>query len=54
LGTDGHFVRYEGLSCSDHAEAIKQAERLAANQDIELWSGDRFIVALTYKRRPPK
>jgi hypothetical protein len=54
VGHDGHFVSFEGLSCSDDAEAIKQARRLVADQDIELWSGDRFIVRLAHKPRPPK
>lgn len=46
VGSDGHFVRFVGLSCSDDAEAIEQARRLIANEDIELWSGDRFIIRL--------
>jgi hypothetical protein len=46
VGNDGHFVRFVGLSCSDDAEAIAQARRLIEEQDIELWSGERFIVRL--------
>jgi hypothetical protein len=38
-----------GLSCSDDAEAVEQARRLIEDQDIELWSGERFIVRLTKK-----
>jgi hypothetical protein len=49
VGSDGHFVRFVGLSCSDDAQAIEQARRLLDSQDIELWSGDRFIVRLTRK-----
>jgi hypothetical protein len=43
-----------GLSCSDDAEAIAQARRLIEDQDIELWSGDRFIVRLPKKQHPSR
>jgi hypothetical protein len=52
VGSDGHFVRFAGLSCSDDAEAIKQARRLIEDQDIELWSGERFIIRLPEKQDP--
>lgn len=54
VGSDGHFVRFVGLSCSGDAEAIEQARRLLENQDIELWSGDRFVVRLERKPGPPQ
>jgi hypothetical protein len=41
-----------GLSCAGDAEAIEQARRLLKSQDIELWSGDRFIVRLERKPNP--
>ena len=53
VGSDGHFVRFVGLSCSDDTEAIEQARRLIEDQDIELWSGERFIVRLLKKQQPP-
>jgi hypothetical protein len=52
VGSDGHFVRFVGLSCSGDAEAIEQARRLVEDRDIELWSGERFIVRLPQKRDP--
>jgi len=52
VGSDGHFVRFVGLSCSDDAEAIEQARRLIESQDIELWSGNRFIVRLQKNSDP--
>jgi hypothetical protein len=54
VGDDGHFVRFVGLSCSGDAEAIEQAQKLVDSQDIELWSGDRFIVRLEHKPNPPQ
>ncbi|MEA2915840.1 MAG: hypothetical protein QOJ15_7921 [Bradyrhizobium sp.] len=53
VGGDGHFVRFVGLSCSDDAEAIEQARRLIGGQDIELWSGERFIMRLPKKQDRP-
>jgi hypothetical protein len=41
-----------GLSCSDDAEAVEQARRLIEDQDIELWSGDRFIIRLPKTQDP--
>jgi hypothetical protein len=52
VGSDGHFVRFVGLSCSDDAEAIEQAGRLVEDQDLELWSGERFIIRLLKKPDP--
>jgi hypothetical protein len=52
VGSDGHFVRFVGLSCSDDAKAIEQARRLIEDQDIELWSGERFIIHLSRKQEP--
>ena len=49
VGSDGHFVSFVGLFCSDDAEAIEQARRLIEDRDIELWSGERFIVRLPEK-----
>jgi hypothetical protein len=52
IGSDGHFVRFVALSCSDDAEAIEQARRLIEDYDMELWSGERFIVRLPQKQDP--
>jgi hypothetical protein len=52
VGSDGHFVRFVGLSCSDDAQAIVQARHLIEDQDIELWSGERFVIRLPQKQGP--
>jgi hypothetical protein len=53
-GSDGRFVRFVGLSCSDDAEAIEQSRRLIEEQDIELRSGERFIGRLLKKQQPSR
>jgi hypothetical protein len=44
VGLDGHFVGYQPLVCADDSEATEKARRLVDGHDIELWSGDRFIM----------
>jgi hypothetical protein len=46
VGHDGHFVSFEGFVCRDDKEAIARAKRLVDGHDVELWSGERFIVRL--------
>ena len=47
VGIDGHFVGFEALVCADDAEAIEKAKRFVDGHDIELWSGDRFLIRLS-------
>jgi len=47
VGADGHFVGFEALICANDVEAIEKAKRLANGHDIELWSGDRFVIRLS-------
>jgi hypothetical protein len=46
---DGNFDGYESLSCDDDAEAIGEAQRLANNSAIELWTGERFVARMERK-----
>lgn len=47
VGDDHHFVGFEPMVCRDDAEAITKARRLLDGHDVEIWSGDRFVVRLT-------
>jgi hypothetical protein len=49
VGPDGHFVGFEPLVCLDDAEAAARAKRLVDGHDVELWSGERFVVRLDHK-----
>ena len=49
VGDDGHFVSFEGFACRDDGEAIAKAQRLVDGHDVELWSGERFMVTLSKK-----
>jgi hypothetical protein len=46
VGDDGHFVNFEGFVAADDGEAIVRAKRLVDGHDIELWSGERFVIRL--------
>jgi hypothetical protein len=45
IGDSGHFVGVTPLFCSGDLDAIAQATNLADGHDVELWSGERFIIA---------
>jgi hypothetical protein len=51
VGLDGYFVGYEPMVCTNDAEAIDKAKRLLDGYDIELWSGDRFVIRLIRKTK---
>jgi hypothetical protein len=53
VGPDGHFTGYEPLVCPSDKEAIEKAKCLVDGHDIELWSGDRFIIRLESKLKQP-
>jgi hypothetical protein len=53
VGSDGHFIGFEPMICRDDAEAIAQAGRLVDGCDMELWSGERFVVKLEAARDGP-
>jgi hypothetical protein len=46
LGQDGRIFGYEPLVCADDAEAIKRAKAILKDNDLELWSGTRFVAKL--------
>lgn len=50
VGRDGHFLRFESMVCVDDDEATEKAKRLVAGYDVELWSGDRFVIRLSHKQ----
>ncbi len=46
---DGNFDGYETLSCNDDVEAIGEAQRIANNSAIEIWTGERFVARMERK-----
>ena len=51
VGRDGHFASCRAFRCADDTEAVTYARQLVDGQDVELWSGERFIVRLQSEDR---
>ena len=49
VGSDGHFIDYQVFVCDNDADATERARQLVNGRDMELWSGERFIVRLKPK-----
>ena len=39
------------MDCIDDEAAISSAERLVDGHDVELWSGERFVVKLDHQEK---
>jgi hypothetical protein len=46
VGSDGHFIGVKPLVCANDEEATENAKGLVDSYDIELWSGERFVIRL--------
>jgi hypothetical protein len=51
VGLDGHFISFEALVCRDDGEAIAKAQCLVDGHDVEVWSGERFIIRLEHEQK---
>jgi hypothetical protein len=49
IGIDGRFINAVQLDCADDKAAIESAKQFILDHDVELWSGDRFIIRLVPK-----
>jgi hypothetical protein len=52
IGDDGHFFSFDAFTCRDDGEAVQRARRLVGEHDVELWSGDRFVIKLPCPNKP--
>ena len=51
VGLDGHFINFEPLVCRDDGEAIAMAQRMVDGHDVEVWSGERFVIRLEHTQK---
>ena len=51
VGTDGHFIGFTPLVCTDDADAIEQAKQLFEGLVIEIWIGERIVARLESKKK---
>jgi hypothetical protein len=54
VGDDGHFASFRAFRCADDSEAITSAKQLVDGHDVELWSGERFILRIDHKKTAPE
>ena len=52
IGTDGHFASSRSFACPNDADATIWAKQLIDGHDVELWSGDRFVIRLNTDGKP--
>lgn len=52
IGPAGRIIGYEPLACSSDKDAIEKATGLIRERDIELWSGEQFVVRLSSRAAP--
>jgi len=50
VGDDGHFVSFRAFICEGDAEATVWAKQMVDGHDVELWSGERFVVRVEPKK----
>jgi len=48
IGIDGRFTGCNGMICRDDGEAVAKAKRIISDYDIEVWSGNRFVIRLVH------
>lgn len=46
VGEDEHFVSFRAFICDGDADAAVWANQLADGHDVELWSGQRFVMRI--------
>jgi hypothetical protein len=51
IGYDGHIASFRAFAC-DSDDATVWAKQLVDGHDIELWSGDRFVILLQSPSKP--
>jgi hypothetical protein len=51
VGIDGHFTASRAFTCANDADAIVWAKQLVDGHDVELWSGERFIIKLEHQEK---
>jgi hypothetical protein len=52
IGYDGHIANFRTFVCDNDADATVWTKQLVDGHDIELWSGERFVILLQSPRKP--
>jgi hypothetical protein len=55
IGEDEHIRSFRAFVCDGDADAMVWAKQLLDGNDVELWSGDRFVIRFSHAgARPPQ
>jgi len=49
MGDDGRITASRAFRCADDSEAVVWAKQLVDGHDIELCSGERFVIRLEHR-----
>ena len=49
VGHDGHVTASRAFVCANDEDAIVWTKQLVDGYDVELWSGDRFIIKIDHQ-----
>jgi hypothetical protein len=49
IGEDGQIASFRSFVCDSDANATVWAKQLVDGHDVELWSGDRFVIRLDHE-----
>jgi hypothetical protein len=52
IGYDGHIASFRTFVCGNDADATVWTKQLVDGHDVELWSGDRFVILLQSASKP--
>jgi hypothetical protein len=50
VGEDGHFESFRAFVCDGDDNATVWAKQLVDGHDVELWSGERFVIRLSHEK----
>ena len=51
MGHDGHIKSSRAFVCASDEDATVWAKQLIDGYDIELWSGERFVIRLARREK---
>ena len=51
MGHDGHIKNSRTFVCESDDDATVWAKQLVDGHDIELWSGERFVIRLDHRQK---
>ena len=49
IGSEGHFIGFKPLLCEDDLQVIEKAKQLLDGDDLQIWSGPRYVGRLGSK-----